>query len=68
MIPSMSREEILTLYEVDEEGRYLYLEVCVPGQLDPISFVGRKQMELSVDEIVLVKQYANLLYRNIKKE
>lgn len=68
MIPSMSREEILALYEVDEEGRYLSLEVYVPGQPAPISFVGRKRMELSVEEVVLVKQYANALYHNMKQD
>lgn len=57
-----TRDEIERLFSTDEEGRYLYLVIPADKFNPEVSLIGRKQMELSLEEIVRVKTYANNLY------
>ena len=62
-----TRKEIEKLFSTDEEGRYLYL-VIPADKLDPeVSMIGRKRMELSIDEIARVKTYAYQLFKESQK-
>lgn len=57
-----TREEIEDLFSTDEDGRFLHL-ILPCDKLGPeVNMIGRKQLELNIDEIVRVKQYANKLY------
>lgn len=62
---ALTREEIEKLFCTDEEGHFLNL-VLPNDKLGPeVSMIGRKQLDLSIDEIVRVKQYANKLYEEV---
>ena len=59
---AFTREEIEKLFCTDEEGRFLNL-ILPDDKLGPeVNMIGREQLELTIDEIVRVKQYANKLY------
>lgn len=57
-----TREEIDELFSTDEDGRYLNLVLPHDKLGEEVSMIGKKRLELSIDEVVRVKQYANKLY------
>ncbi len=59
---SMTAEEIEALFATDEEGRFLRLTLPADALGPELSLVGRRQLELSLDEIVRVKKYAQALW------
>ena len=74
------RELIDYLYETDEEGRFVRLVIprsevneelinkLFPDLQGDLSFIGKKKLELSLDEVVIVKQYATKLAMEDKNE
>lgn len=68
MIPSLTREELLKLFATDEEGRFKSLVIPGGEGEGETSFIGKKQLELSLDEVVQIKQYSQILYQNMKRE
>ena len=63
-----TREEIMKLFSTDEEGRYLHLVLPNDQLGEEVNLVGKKRLELTIDEIVRVKQYANKLYEEARGE
>lgn len=59
----MSREEIDKLFETDDEGRFLRLVIPASNEYPELNLKGKKRLELSLDEVVRLKQYATFLHR-----
>ena len=58
----MTIAEIDELFRVDEKG--IFINLIIPeDEFGPkVDFRGRKQLEMSIDEIIRVKKYASKLY------
>ena len=57
----MSREEIDRLFETDDEGSFLRLVIPASNGYPELNLKGKKRLELSLDEVVRIKQYATFL-------
>jgi len=62
----MTREEIKELFMVDSEGKFINLIIPEKNEYPQLNLIGRNQLDLTLDEVVRVKQYAAYLYKNAK--
>ena len=58
-----SVEDIDKLFSLDEEGRFVCLIIPKDKLGEELNLIGRRRLDLSIDEIIRVKQYANKLYQ-----
>ena len=59
----MNREEIDRLFETDDEGRFMRLIIPATKEYPELNLKGKKRLELSLDEVVRLKQYATYLHK-----
>ena len=59
---NMTREEADKIFELDEEGRYVNLQIPAIGNIPEMDLRGRAPLELSIKEIVAVKKYSGHVY------
>ncbi len=59
---SKTPEEIESLFATDQEGRFLRLTLPADAIGPAVSLVGRRRLDLSLDEIVRAKKYAQALW------
>lgn len=60
----MKREEIDYLFELDAHDRYKRLVMPTGDEGKTVSYVGKSMQDLSIREIVLIKRYAQELYKD----
>lgn len=63
-----TREEIDKLFLTDSEGRFLNLILPCDALGPEKNMIGKKQLELSLDEVVRIKQYAAKLFEEALAE
>lgn len=61
---NMTRAEIDKLFSTDEEDRFIELVIPEKGEFPELNLIGKKRLELSLDEVVRLKQYATYLRKN----
>ena len=60
------RQMIEDFFSTDENEKYTFLKF-VDYNGKEYNLIGKKPLDLSLDEIVAVKQYANYLYESVDK-
>ena len=64
----MTVDEYKNLFEKDDSGCYINLVIPKYKDKPQLNLIGRKQEELSIDEIIRVKQYSGFLFDSIERE
>ena len=64
---TMTIAEIDELFRVDEEGRFVNLVLPNDKLGDELDLRGKRQLDMSIDEIVRIKKYASKLYEEAAK-
>lgn len=59
---SMTIKEIDNLFATDNDDRFINLIIPKDKLGEELNLIGKKRMDLSLDEIIRVKKYASLLY------
>lgn len=59
---SLSVKEIDNLFATDSEGRFINLIIPKNSLGKEMNLIGRKMIELNLEEVVRVKKYAGSLY------
>ena len=62
----MSRKEFELIFATDEEGKYIDLIIPADELFPEMDLSGKKPLELSIDEVVRIKKYAQELRKTIK--
>ena len=63
----ITKEEVDKLFEQDKEGNFINLIIPAKGDLPEFNLIGKKPTDLSIEEAVRMKQYANKLYEEALK-
>lgn len=63
----MTIAEIDEFFKVDEEGRFVNLILPNDKLGAEIDLRGKRQLDMSIDEIVRIKKYASKLYEEATK-
>lgn len=63
----MTIAEIDELFKVDEEGRFVNLVLPNDKLGEELNLRGKKQLDMSIDEVVRIKKYASKLYEEAAK-
>ena len=63
----MTIDEIDSLFETDSNDCFIRLTIPEDKLGDALNLIGRKRMELNIDEIVRVKKYAAKLYEEVSE-
>lgn len=58
----MTIKEIDALFATDQEDRFINLVIPKDKLGDELNLIGKKRMDLDLDEIIRVKKYASFLY------
>ena len=67
-IIKMLKEELELIFATDEEGRYINLIIPANELFPEMNLSGKKPLELSIDEVVRIKKYAQELRLTNKDE
>ena len=61
---ALTVDEVDNLFKTDETGKFLNL-IIPEDMLGPqMCFIGKRMLDLSLDEVVRIKKYADMLYEN----
>lgn len=63
----MTIAEIDELFKIDEEGRFVNLVLPNDKLGEELNLRGKKQLDMSIDEVVRIKKYASKLYEEAAK-
>lgn len=58
----MTRKEVDAIFETNLNGEFIRLIVPAMYDFPEINLIGKKRLDMTLDEIVLVKKYAGKLY------
>lgn len=61
----MTRNEIEKLFETTVDGTFVNLIIPKDKLGDELNLIGKKQIDLTLEETIRVKQYAAHLYDNL---
>ena len=64
----MLKKEIELIFATDTEGRYIDLIIPADDLFPEMNLSGKKPLELSIDEVVRIKKYAQELRKTNKDE
>lgn len=64
----MTRKEIDAIFETNESGEFVRLIVPPMYGFPEMNLIGRKRIDLSLDEVINVKKYAGKLYSEAEEE
>lgn len=67
MKKNITREEVDKLFAQDEEGRYINLIIPAIGDLPELNLIGKYATDLTIEEVIRMKKYANKLYEEALK-
>ena len=63
----MNRLQIDDVFKTDENGRFICLVIPPMGDQPQTDLSGKARLELTLEEIVLVKKYAAELYSHMEE-
>lgn len=61
----MTRKEIDLLFKVNEDGVFENLIIPKDKLGDELNLIGKKRIELSLEESIRMKKYASFLYEKL---